>query len=262
MDSNKPILYVPDYVEYAFPFDNIFNVIEGEKEYDLDIAKTADVVMLTGGADINPIYYAEMKHPSTHFYRQRDQKEKALIDQCLERGQGILGICRGAEWISIVGGGKLFQDVSGHQTGHAVQWGNLKTSIHTSSLHHQMCDLRNVPDAKVLAWARGISGHYDGNSLNPENNSIKGYSLKEPEVFMIPRIRAFAIQGHPEMLTNDATFNVLSRFAVCKFFGQEPTQFDTDRVNLLLDAERLFNNEANSIEDVLATITPERNNDQ
>lgn len=237
MDNNRPTLYVPDYEDYAVPFESMFNVVTSETIYDDEVVKAVDVLMLTGGGDIDPSYYNEKRHPATYSSTHRDSHEYRLIQTALERGVAILGICRGAEWLSIVAGGKLFQHVSSHQNSHAVRWGKLKTPIHTSSLHHQMCDLREVPDAKVLAWADGISNFYEG--AVPNLSVLQPKSLKEPEVFTIDRIKGFAVQGHPEMLGINSTFNSLMRCALADFLKIDPPKYDAENVEMLIKADKL-----------------------
>lgn len=234
--TNKPILYVPDYVPYAEPFRNMFDVITSDKPYDLEVARIADVLMLTGGSDINPEYYGQKPHPSTHYGEYRDKAEHKLIQQALDRSQPILGICRGAEWLAIVAGGKLFQDVSHHQYGHGIKWGKIDFTIHATSIHHQMCDLREVKDAKILAYADGLSNCYEGEIQGVD--VIPPHSYKEPEVFTIESIKGFGIQGHPEMSSDDSHFNVLCRYALAKFLAIDPDKEDATKVDSLIKTQK------------------------
>lgn len=233
----KPTLYVPDQVYYGDPFLSMFDVITSQKPYDCDIAKIADVVMLTGGADIDPVYYNEEAHPSTSSYGNRCAFEYKLIQYCIEREKPILGICRGAEWLAIAGGGKLFQHVTSHSVSHPITWGKFKEKIGTSSLHHQMCDLRNVPDAHVIAWADGLSNFYEGAKFG--ESLLPPKSLKEPEVFTIPHIKGFAVQGHPEMMDDDCHFNVLVRSSLARFLNIPEVPSDAERVNTLINTQRV-----------------------
>ena len=218
--ENKPMLYVPDFEDYGTPFAKMFNIVSSDKMYDCDIAKIADMVMLTGGGDIDPKYYGQKKHPATHVsFGMRDAQEHKLIETCLENAIPILGICRGAEWLTIAAGGELFQHVTNHTCSHTVTWGKIPFGIQTSSLHHQMCDLRKIKDAKVLAYASGISNFYEteGYGIAP----VEPKTLKEPEVFQLPSIKGFAIQGHPEMMPEYCQFNVLARMALASFMKME-----------------------------------------
>jgi gamma-glutamyl-gamma-aminobutyrate hydrolase PuuD len=236
MDNNKPMLYVPDAEYYGEPFANMFNVVGTTKPYDTEVAKIADVVMLTGGSDIDPTYYNQSKHPTTSGTYYRDQMEYRLIQTCLEKGIPILGICRGAEWLAITAGGELFQHVSSHNTPHAVSWGKLKIKVHTSSLHHQMCDIREIKDAHVLAWADGLSNFYE--KAVQGVSVVQPKSLKEPEVFILPSIKGFAVQGHPEMLDFDCTFNCLVRTSLAEFLKIKPDDADLEKVNNLINIDK------------------------
>lgn len=233
----KPTLYVPDQVYYGDPFMSMFDIITSDKPYDCGLAQVADVVMLTGGADINPMYYKQKAHPSTQYYGHRDALEYKLIQHCLEHERPILGICRGAEWLAIAGGGKLFQHVTSHNVSHPITWGKLKAKVGTSSLHHQMCDLREIKDAHVIAWADGLSNMYEGEEFN--KNLVPPKSLQEPEVFTIPHIKGFAVQGHPEMMDDDCTFNILVRSSLASFLNITETPEDAERVNAIINSEKV-----------------------
>ena len=69
-------------------------------------------VLLTGGADVDPMMYGEAPHPAYEpADRGRDAFETELIRQTLERDQPLLAICRGAQILNVVCGGTLWQDI-------------------------------------------------------------------------------------------------------------------------------------------------------
>jgi putative glutamine amidotransferase len=86
----------------------------------LDLAATdapgqlvgADGVLLTGGGDVDPIYYDEPKHETfSAAERGRDEAELALAREAMVRGLPLLAICRGVQVLNVAAGGSLVQDI-------------------------------------------------------------------------------------------------------------------------------------------------------
>ncbi len=78
-----------------------------------DYAKNLDGLVLQGGADLSPSNYGEA--PLKQEWagdRIRDSYEMELVNEFIERGKPILGICRGLQLINVAFGGSLYQDLS------------------------------------------------------------------------------------------------------------------------------------------------------
>ena len=59
---------------------------------------TIDGIILSGGADVNPILFGQEPIPQLHgINAERDQAEIALIRRAYERQIPMLGICRGMQ---------------------------------------------------------------------------------------------------------------------------------------------------------------------
>jgi putative glutamine amidotransferase len=84
------------------------------KEEDLlKIMDVIDGIILSGGFDVNPIYYGE--EPSRHVgftYTPRDLCELFIVKAAIEKDMPILGISRGQQVMTVAFGGKLYQDIS------------------------------------------------------------------------------------------------------------------------------------------------------
>lgn len=77
-----------------------------------------DGLMLSGGADINPLYLAEDPIPQLGGINpRRDRMELLLTRLAYDRQLPILGICRGIQVLAAVLGGKVYQDIKTQSDG-------------------------------------------------------------------------------------------------------------------------------------------------
>ena len=181
-----------DYVSYL---NEKYEVIV-HKVNDVKNPKDIDLVLFTGGEDVNPAHYNENIGKYTHINSNRDKKE---IDTFYRfKGKSfLLGICRGNQLLTILSGGKLIQHVEGHCRDHSMVLNNgLKYNI--TSSHHQMLypfDL-NEKDYELIAY----SEYFQSNTyLNGDNEEIElSNNFLEPEIVYYKKTNALCIQGHPE----------------------------------------------------------------
>lgn len=84
------------------------------KEEDiLRIMDSLDGIILSGGFDVNPIYYGEEPSKYVGFtYTPRDLCELFIVKAAIEKDMPILGISRGQQIMTVAFGGKLYQDIS------------------------------------------------------------------------------------------------------------------------------------------------------
>ena len=77
---------------------------------------SVDGLLLAGGGDVDPVRYGEDNHGSTNIDVGRDALEFDAFERATELGLPVLGICRGFQVLNVALGGKLVQDVPGHET--------------------------------------------------------------------------------------------------------------------------------------------------
>lgn len=153
----------------------------------------ADLVVFTGGEDVDPVLYGEKQHHSTDINVARDQNEIAVYALCEEEGIPMLGICRGAQFLQVMNGGKLYQDVDRHQSAHPMWDTRKKKQIErVSSVHHQLVMDNKKGGMEIL----GIAGKSTERWLNPLE--VEKGKKKDIEAFYYPSTACIGIQGHPE----------------------------------------------------------------
>lgn len=161
------------------------------------------ILVLHGGGDISPSIYNHKVNSYTQADKHlssRDLSEVILARRAIELEIPIFGICRGAQLACALAGGTLIQHVDNHVgTTHEVETSDEKF-YRTTTCHHQMMNPWEV-DHKLLAWATPArSTRYLVE--NDENISMP----KEPEVVLFPKIKALAVQGHPEWMQRQSPF--------------------------------------------------------
>jgi carbamoylphosphate synthase small subunit len=156
----------------------------------------ADVVVLTGGADINPALYGHPVSKRTWFSDGRDIQEVEEYEKAKILGKKIVGTCRGMQILTALNGGWLIQDMN-HYGRHTIRLYD-NTTVEVNSLHHQMCYPFDIPGAKVLGWCeRGTSNSYlDGNDKEIELPA----DFVEPEIIWFNKDE-MGWQYHPEMMS-------------------------------------------------------------
>lgn len=101
---------------------------------------SCNIVVFTGGADVCPLLYGELPITGTQVNLARDRVDIAGF-KAVHPGVPKLGICRGAQFLNVMCGGRLWQDVDNHamRGTHAVYDSLLGLAdLKVTSTHHQM----------------------------------------------------------------------------------------------------------------------------
>src|SRR5687768_7532022 len=71
-----------------------------------------DGILLTGGGDVDPVFYRQDRHPLTDDAEPgRDEFEIDLARRAMAENVPVLAICRGAQVLNVAAGGTLVQDI-------------------------------------------------------------------------------------------------------------------------------------------------------
>ena len=173
--------------------------------------ETADIVIFTGGADVNPFLYTNMKHRTTKPNMIRDMREIAAFSVAEALEKPMLGICRGAQLLTVLSGGELIQNVTGHNlpigTFHPIEL-NTGTVIKMNTFHHQMMYPFRMDsnDYELVGWSqKKRSSFYE---IAKSNKFVVD---KEPEIVYYPKTNCLCIQGHPEKMSDmEIEINVIA----------------------------------------------------
>lgn len=168
----------------------------------------AQIVLFTGGEDVTPSFYGEKDLGVSYTNINRDTIEKSIFSR-IKKNQLVLGICRGAQFLCAINGGKLVQDITNHATGgtHSITLED-GTSMEVTSTHHQMMYPYNLPTKDYTLLGKCIPGrstHYIGSGIDKETILKNG----EPEIVLFHtsnNLICLAVQGHPEMLEKNSDF--------------------------------------------------------
>lgn len=171
-----------------------------------DSPEKADIIVFSGGADINPALYNCKPKGTSYFSQERDELEVNCFNS-LSPNQLVIGLCRGAQLVTALNGGKLIQDTTGHASGpHMIT--NKEYKFKIESIHHQMMypfDM-DKKDYDLLYWSsRKLSKYYEGDQIQdpPCEPEVILYHVKDRPVCL-------AIQGHPEMMNRCTAHKVLN----------------------------------------------------
>ncbi len=150
-------------------------------ENGISMLEVVDGLILSGGYDVNPLYYGERKAEATHLADKRqDLYEMSLVHAAIRSGLPVLGICRGIQVINVALGGTLVQNCNDH-------YGNLHSvQIKNSSLLDEGCICVN-------------SFHHQ--RVGKVGDSLKGTGMTSSgDIEMIEHKKApvFGVQWHPE----------------------------------------------------------------
>ena len=156
-------------------------------------------VILTGGNDINPLFYGDRVKNWPGVSNERDAAEKALLQIAIEKGLPVLGICRGMQFINVYFGGKLIR--------------NIQENIgpHKPGTDHEIkITDKNVKD--FLGKEKYMVNSYHNQAVTEETKSGELKVFAEAKMGIIegifhPSLPIAGIQWHPERKSIDTNIN-------------------------------------------------------
>ncbi len=153
---------------------------------------TADMILYTGGADVDPQLYNEQPLPVTHYSPKRDEEDMTCYKIARRANKFQVGICRGSQFLNVMNGGKMWQDVDNHTNEHLIEDCQTKEVFAASSTHHQQIILGRT--AQLLAFCQESTqktsyGKYWSIDLGPS---------VDVEAYWYHESHCLGVQWHPE----------------------------------------------------------------
>jgi len=164
---------------------------ETVREYNPDV----HLACFTGGEDISPYLYGEKVLAGAGVFTnfKRDLSEVRAYKE-LPRSVPKVGICRGAQLMNVLCGGRMWQHVTGHGNYHEMLDNISGQIIEVSSVHHQM--MIPAADAQIL----GVANESDSKENQYElwKRETADEEANDIEELMYDHDNAFCAQYHPE----------------------------------------------------------------
>ena len=170
------------------------------------VLETVDALLLTGGADIDPVAYgAENEGLSTDCDRTADLAELALARGAAERGMPTFGICRGMQVLNVALGGSMHQHVLRDEGPHRP------APTDHDALRRHGHDLRLEPDSHLAQLLGGTSrwvNSYHHQAIDRVADRLRAVGWAPDGVVEAVEARdgwvCLAVQWHPERTEGSA----------------------------------------------------------
>lgn len=185
-----------------------------------ELVAALDGLVLTGGADLNPLWYGEEPVEALQTVDPvRDLYELKLLKLAVDRNMPIVGICRGEQLINVAFGGTLYQDIPSQRPAHAIK--HVQDLPAVSASHH----LSVVPGSQLAAIAGtqplavNSLHHQAVKTVAPGFRAVAFASDSVIEAIEAwPDRPILGVQWHPESLVaaGDTTMGKIFRFLVGK----------------------------------------------
>jgi gamma-glutamyl-gamma-aminobutyrate hydrolase PuuD len=173
----------------------------------------ADIICFQGGPDIHPRLYGEVCLPESRPSVSMDEEDEYYFTKYADKPK--VGICRGGQFLNVMSGGEMWQDVNNHNRAHElVNLLDIPDSDFSSgkvlmvtSVHHQMM----IPH-KEYGEVLGISDEATRFKSADKNRKQPDHDV---EVVWYEHTKSLCFQPHPEYSTHIETRNYF--FSLLKY---------------------------------------------
>jgi gamma-glutamyl-gamma-aminobutyrate hydrolase PuuD len=163
----------------------------------VDNAADADLLQFPGGFDVTPALYNHTIHPKTLCDPRRDRIWQMIFNMSVAAGKPMVGICGGGQFLNVMCGGNMIQDIDGHATGkgHIAKDERTGELIYVTSTHHQMM-VPHKTDAELVLTAK--ESHWAEKSIDNKLVCFGTAKMRDIEALWYPKQKCFCFQPHPE----------------------------------------------------------------
>ncbi len=170
-----------------------------------DLLEACDGFLFTGGRpNVHPEEYGEPETPAHGtFDRDRDAVALPLIRACVERGQPILGVCRGFQEVNVALGGTLYpeiRDLPGRNNHRMPPDGTLEEKF---ALRHEVTFTEGGPFHRLMGAQAVMTNTLHGQGIKEAGKRIVIDGVAPdgtPEAIYVQGAPGFtlSVQWHPE----------------------------------------------------------------
>ncbi|TWF38964.1 putative glutamine amidotransferase [Chitinophaga polysaccharea] len=192
---------------------------------NVDDIYACDGFVLTGGVDVLPALYGGAEHyphQPDHFLPERDAFEKKIYEYAQQQRLPVLGICRGLQYINILEGGKVYEDIG--EPANKIHKKETADKIHGVNIREDslLYAITGATHGQVnSAHHQGIHPAHLGSNLMVSATSDTNDGLIEGIEFKDKTGKAFmlCVQWHPERM-QEKEVNPLSQKIKTQFIQE------------------------------------------
>lgn len=192
-----------DWLKKADPSIEVIDLFSLPEEESKSTLQQCDGLILSGGPDINPLYYGKPeKAPLCFIDEERDRREWIFAKIAIDRKIPILGICRGFQLLNVIFGGTLIADISIETTSEVIHSMNNDTAYHMIAID----DNTLLSGLAPSSWVAVNSNHHQAidrladpflTSARSSDQLIEAFEWKEKD----SQLFLLAVEWHPERMS-------------------------------------------------------------
>lgn len=166
--------------------------------------KKYDLIIFSGGEDINPSIYSKKNTHSYGIDPIRDEVEQRILHRALNSDKKIkiLGVCRGHQLINAFLGGRLVQDIF------------TEMSKPHSSPHNLEITYENSITEFILQGRKVNSLHHQG--VINKGSGLLTTSVHRGVIESTESAQIFSVQWHPEFMADSRFFDVVNKWVTSR----------------------------------------------
>ncbi|AVH66904.1 peptidase C26 [Nostoc sp. 'Peltigera membranacea cyanobiont' 213] len=167
-----------------------------------------DGLIMSGGGDINPVWYEGLDHPSIYSIdSDRDAFELQLAKYAMQHHLPVLGICRGLQILIVASGGTLIPhvpEVYGNSVLHRIdpEPGKRLPTEHLVQINGEsrLANIVQNTHISVVSW------HHQAVHKVPDGWRVVAHASEDGVIEAVEHEHhpwAIGVQWHPELSVND-----------------------------------------------------------
>ncbi len=200
-DEKESYWMLPGYMkmleaENAIPMMLPLTAEVRELDYFLEIC---DGFLMTGGHDVSPsVYHAKKEVWCGSCCELRDEMERYILKEAVEKDKSVLGICRGIQLMNACYGGSLYQDLETEHTSCIDH--HMKPPY--DRVAHQVILQKNTPLYNLLDKEQIGVNSYHHQAIKELASSFREMAVSEDglieSIYMPSKKFIVGVQWHPE----------------------------------------------------------------